>query len=285
VRSWVAVAVGALACSAGAPHELARDAAGAEAAAEVAVEAPPPRRICDGSDGIRFVFRAPVDLQLAPEYEAVVDELGFDFLYVDGHCHYWVMQINDAAAGPLVMPFAVREGDLDAEAEQSVHDWLSYDDVDAMPCDDLTGRTIWETGTPMEIWDGERLHTCANGWIRGYDYLLRYALYKRATEVVTPGVRIEVGKATLAPNLPELTWPLATPPASYAVPPAQSRTPGVSTLITDPADVDALRELRAQRRLVGGLGGLVQIAPDGYVVGIRDDLPFTSPIDGLWHPH
>src|SRR5690349_25095871 len=49
------------------------------------------RRICDGSAGIRLALGFGGGGPPSP-YTSVLSELGYDFLYVDGSCHYWVHQ-------------------------------------------------------------------------------------------------------------------------------------------------------------------------------------------------
>jgi hypothetical protein len=49
------------------------------------------RRICDGSQGIRFMYRVEGDVSREPAVASILYELGSDFLFVDGTCHFFVM--------------------------------------------------------------------------------------------------------------------------------------------------------------------------------------------------
>jgi hypothetical protein len=55
-------------------------------------DAAPTRRICDGSDDIRLAYRVPVQPTRVLAFTAELYDLGADFLYVDGHCHYWLQE-------------------------------------------------------------------------------------------------------------------------------------------------------------------------------------------------
>src|SRR4051812_23194285 len=64
---------------------------GADAAPPDATPVPvdPSRKICDGSDGLRFAYQVGGGFQPGPP-ENLFFEPGSSFLYIDGHCHYWV---------------------------------------------------------------------------------------------------------------------------------------------------------------------------------------------------
>jgi hypothetical protein len=68
--------------SAGTPHP---DEASTSTVSDGAV----PSRICDGSGSIRLAYRSSAPGRVV-DYTAVLSELGYDFLYVDGGCHYWI---------------------------------------------------------------------------------------------------------------------------------------------------------------------------------------------------
>src|SRR4051812_39044772 len=71
--------------------DVAADATGD---ADTAADAAPTRRICDGSDGIRLAYSIPVQPMRVLAFTAELYDVGTSFLYVDGHCHYWVQQAN-----------------------------------------------------------------------------------------------------------------------------------------------------------------------------------------------
>jgi hypothetical protein len=136
------------------------------------------------------------------------------------------------------------------------------------------------------VWDGAKAWTCAAG-PQGVDadWPMRMALYASGTALVG-AVRIVVGQEPV-PNDSIYAWPLTAPESQYELSYADAMTAGKSTLVSAPDDQAALRKLRDQF-LVDSTGkvnffGLMLVQPKGYVLAIRDDLPFSSP-DGLWNP-
>jgi hypothetical protein len=101
-------------------------------------------------------------------------------------------------------------------------------------------------------------------------------------------LRIEVGRESVPDGRTIYPRPLAAPPIDYAVPDLQSTMPGRSTLISDPQDKAALRALReallTELSTSGYFFGVVLVKPKGYVLALRDHLPFTNASDGLWTP-
>jgi hypothetical protein len=275
--------------------QLQQDAGGASqdtgVAAQQAVNTPeagaeastaPPRSICDGSDAIRLAYwvggGGPT-----PAFTSVLYELGYDFLYVDGHCHYWVADPT-ASAGPY------HEGVLTAGQESTLHDLVSYDDFarSGPPCPG--GNGVFDAGTEV-LWDGVVAHSCYAGWKVAASWPMRTELFAAGT-LMTAAMRVEVGQDSTttnqAPSSPTIyPWPLVAPAASYEVPASKQWTPGQSVLIRDPSSTAALRHLRdqaiAEATAAGSSLGLIRVQPMD-VIGIRDDLPFTRRSDGLWSP-
>jgi hypothetical protein len=221
----------------------------------------------------------------------VLFEMGLDFLYVDGHCHYWVQGPPADTANPTVgyyigiyQPY--REGGLTVEQEQSLHDAVGYDDFAA------SGPTCPTTSvsdpTAIELWDGKRVHVCF-GRPAGVDvyWPMRLELFNRGTPM-NGDLRIEVGRESVPDGRTIYPWPLAAPPMDYAVSDLQSTTSGRSTLISDPQDKAALRSLReellTELSTSGYFFGIILVEPKGYVLALRDHLPFANPADGLWAP-
>ena len=93
-----------------------------------------PRRICDGSDDIRLAYSVPVSPTSVFAFTAELYELGTEFLYVDGRCHYWMQE--PLLADRFGAWRAYREGELTAAHEAALHDAVSYDDfaAGAPPC-------------------------------------------------------------------------------------------------------------------------------------------------------
>jgi hypothetical protein len=88
------------------------------------------RRICAGSSSIRFAYAFPAS---SFEYQtSVLYDLGSDFLYVDGACHYWV---DEPSITPDEYKYwrAVREGTLTQDQEAALHAAVGYDDFSKAP--------------------------------------------------------------------------------------------------------------------------------------------------------
>jgi hypothetical protein len=281
----VAFAMGcaARADSSGSP-QLQQDAAGAGADASSA----PSRRICDGSDGIRLAHWVGGGGTQAA-FTAILYELGWEFLYVDGHCHYWVRQPSPPVGpDPLYFDsFPYREGVLTTHQESTLHDLLSYDDFarGAPPCPRANSGTT-DASTEM-LWDGVKAHSCYAGWQVDPSWPMRSELFASGTPV-TGAMRVESGQNSIPDSAPIYPWPLATPVTNYEVPVLKSFASGQSALVADPTETAALRRLRdraiAEATIAGYPDGAIAVQPKGYVVTVRDDLPFTRRSDGLWVP-
>jgi hypothetical protein len=242
----------------------------------------PARRICDGSDEIRFGYWTPVSPRSVRPFTLVLYDLGNEFLYVDGHCHYWVDRPglpNDEYRRWR----SYREGVLTQSQEQSLHDAVSYDDFSKLP---RCGPGALE-GSPTVLWNGVETRMCQalagvpDGWPA------RDELYA-AGHVVSGGVRIVVGIDPVPDDAPLYAWPLSGL-VEYEIPYAMANDWGQSSLISAPADVEALRTLR-DRAIAdataepGRFYGLIYLQAKGYAAVIRDDLPFTDRAHGLWVP-
>lgn len=251
--------------------------------------APPARRICDGSDEIRFAWVLPTDPTRELPFTATLYDLGVDFFYVNGKCHYWTdepLENNDRFQ--VWRPF--REGTMTEEQEKILHDEVGYDDFGSQGPRCSGG--LAQDQTPTKFWDGFAVHVCLGapeippGWPA-----LRAALYEGGTPM-TAGVRIEVGllSAALVPSdSPVYPWPLAKEAAAFATDYSESVSFGKSFLISDSAEAAALRSLRDKAIAdatvsPGFFYNIIYVEPNGTMVAIRDDLPFTRPGDGLWEP-
>jgi hypothetical protein len=215
-------------------------------------------------------------------YTATLYELGASFLYVDGHCHYWV---SKPSYDDVMWWRPFREGVLTPSQESILHDIASYDDF-AHHAPSCKGP-LASDGSPARFWDGISVNVCNGALDAPEDWPGRAALFAAGTDMSGP-VRIEVGKDNPTDNTKIYPWPLAKPPSDYEVDDAHSMSFGQSVLITAPEDVAALRALRAQavadtESKVTFLLVKIYVEPKGYVISIRDDVPFTD-ARGMWSP-
>jgi len=244
------------------------------------------RRICDGSSEIRFAFSYGDDR--SPETTSVLYDLGGDYLYVDGTCHYWV-------DNPSIIPDeyrdwrAPREGILTTEQEVALQAAVGYNDFSQAPaCPSLIGVA---DASVARMWDGERVHLCPGGLDAAPDWPMRTELYSAAYPVQGP-MRIKVSTVPVDDKDLKYEWPLGDPVATYLVDYRDRK----SFRIGDAAEVEALRLLRERviadaTQTPGYFPGFIEILPgddiptpgQGYALAVRDDLPFTDS-DGQWSP-
>jgi hypothetical protein len=239
------------------------------------------RRICDGSAGVRLAIVYGGGGPPLP-YTSVLSELGYDFLYVDGTCHYWAHQpVSVADEYSLWRPY--REGVLTPADEQRLHDVVSYDGAPAGTCVPQTG--VFDAGSTV-LWDGRESRSCADD-VFAASGPLRTELFESATAVTGP-MRIQVGKDSY-PEAPVVyDWPLAVPIGQYVIEYGETR----SFRIEDVTATSALRALRDQAIEASEASsqyfmGVIAVRSPGddesYFMSLRDELPF-SVADGSWVP-
>src|SRR5437868_3421872 len=78
------------------------------------------RRICDGSDTIRLAYKLDGGNGQIEPFTVAIVEVGWQFLYVDGHCHYWVQRpdVGDGDVDPSGQLAPFREGVLTPDQEE-----------------------------------------------------------------------------------------------------------------------------------------------------------------------
>jgi hypothetical protein len=239
------------------------------------------RRICDGSAGIRLAMGYGGGGPPSP-YTWVLSELGYDFIYVDGSCHYWAHQpLSVADEYYLWRPY--REGVLTAAVEQRLHDAVSYDGSPADPC--VPPTAVFDAGSAF-LWDGREFRSCADD-VFDASAPLRAELYDAATAVAGP-MRIQIGKDSY-PEPPVIyDWPLAVPIDQFVIEYGETR----SFRIDDVAAATALRSLRRQaiedsqassRYFLGVIAVRSSDGSGSYFMSLRDELPFVG-ADGSWTP-
>lgn len=239
------------------------------------------RRICDGSPGIRLAMGYNGGGQTFP-YTSVLSELGYDFLYVDGSCHYWAHQpLSVVDEYYLWRPY--REGVLTPADEQRLHDAVSYGRPRTDTC--VPQSAVPDAGAAF-LWRGSGPRSCADD-IFDATGSLRAELYSAATAVTGP-IRIQIGKDSHAEAPVIYDWPLVTPIDQFVIENWESR----SFRIDEVAAATALRSLREQavedneassRYFPGVISIRSKEANETYFMSLRDELPFVGP-DGTWEP-
>lgn len=233
-----------------------------------------PRRICDGSPEIRLAIAYGGGGQILP-FTSVLYELGIDFLYVDGTCHYWAQQpLSIVDEYYAWRPY--REGVLSSAEELQLHDSVGYDDVVTDSC--LSRPVAFDAGGTF-LWDGDEYHACFDR-DESVNGALRTELFDAAAAVTGP-MRVQVGRAFIQPNASVYDWPLDAPIDQYLIDSGETR----SFRVDDAAGVVALRALRTQaiadaEVAPGYFGGVIAIGPrdgaESYVMSMRDELPFVD---------
>jgi hypothetical protein len=248
------------------------------------------RRICDGSSSIRLAFAYQVNVARAFPFTGMLYDLGGDFLYVDGTCRYWIQQTS-ATVDDFVLWRPYREGELTLDQELRLHDAIEYDDIAAGPASSSCKQLGTVDQSAAMLYDGAEVLTCRGSFIVSADWPLRDELYAAATPVTGP-VRIQVGLDAINPNAPVYEWPLDVGIDEYSVAEGETR----SFRIDDDESIAALRDLRIRAvqdwtRAPGFFSGTIPVAAGGsvregglgYVLSLRDDLPFTNS-EGVWVP-
>jgi hypothetical protein len=235
------------------------------------------RRLCDGSDHLRLAFFAGGGGPPSGPPYTLYGEVGSSYLYVDGHCRYWVDDPEDYR-------LSGRTGVLDAALEERLTRELHYQSWPA-----LAGPYACQTPPPPDSgWSGFRDATyevsCASSC--GAPEIaaactaqptLAHELFDRGVPLDGP-VRLYLVASSSAPPDPvtEHTWPLASDPVTLAS--DESVTP-VAVRIDDLADADTLRRLKAEAIPASTYIPYVAIHRDGappFQLWVRDVLPFED---------
>jgi hypothetical protein len=215
-------------------------------------------------------------------FTSVLYELGNDFLYVDGACHYWTSQslpVHDEYHA--WRPY--REGVLTSTQERQLHDAVRYDEFPSQRC--RVEPAVADGGSTF-LWDGREMYSCLD-WSVPAPWPLRTELYDAATAVTGP-MRIQAGRNTIGDRQVVYEWPLDTAIDQYLIEYGAT----ASFRVDDAAAVTALRALR-DRAVIdaaaapGYFSGVIAIGPrergESYVLSVRDELSFVD-ADGAWLP-
>jgi hypothetical protein len=238
--------------------------------------------ICDGSTSIRLAYRLMDGRSGA--FSGVLNELGWDFLYVDGMCRYWVNEPS-TVVDDYRMWRSFRTGTLTGHQEKALRASTSYHNLASEPKCTLTDTVDAST---IQLWDGIRSQLCQGSLGVAPDWPMRNELYNGGVSVAG-AMRVIVGRQSIPADARTYLWDLAKAPETYLVGYDEALLPGRSGLVVDAKDAEALRAVRNNAiddALVapGFFYGVIPIAQTEFVMVMRDHLPFCRPVDGLWDP-
>ncbi|RYE92568.1 MAG: hypothetical protein EOO75_06400 [Myxococcales bacterium] len=222
-------------------------------------------------------------------------EPGLRSFYVDGHCQFWATSPMSDGYYPWQ---PIRTGTLTAAQAQQLAADAGYDQWPA-------GRGDYTDGTQFDapftyLFDRDGKTSCAvacrpdaPAFVASMMTTMRdwhTTLYAQGTPVTTPMRARSVELLLNDPPYTVLPWPLATQVEAIEYDPSVSEYLGDAPLITDPADLVKLRQLRsdvlalplvppgpaprfAVRQVLDGEGNLAKMR---YRVFFRDTLPFEN---------
>jgi len=250
--------------------------------------------ICDGSSTIRLALFYTDDPLGFPEWEASRNDLGSRFLFVDGHCQFW-MDVDPPQEPACASIADYRTGTLEQETAQTLSKVLFYDDPEQLKINCEGGI---KDASAFHMWNGKGEFVCLNGFkeptgIQGIrDKLLEQSVPVEAS------IRIGVAKNVITSSHPkgDVSWTLERAVENFLIPEEKKHDYGGLTLVSDPGEIAKLRSLRDQWcDLLRPYGYPINpmIVVDrfensgdvrGTLVVYRQDLPFTDPATGLWSP-
>ena len=231
---------------------------------------------CDATDRVVFAWSTTVPFEMGVAGSAVEYELGSPFVYVDGHCRYWV---NDCT-GALWGGGPIRSAALEGSARQDLDTWMAGAGEALRKCN---GSTEVHDQTPALIFNGDVARVCYLSGSAAQIAVDFQAIVERLCsegEDLTGAVRLTATPALAPPGTPEAIWPLQEPITDFVLADDQMFSPGVSHKVTDPSDCSKLRALRTeyvQQVEDAGVPSQECIGiQGGYCVFMRDSVPFEN---------
>ncbi len=135
--------------------------------------------LCDGSNGLRLAYRVQAPIGRITPGEQVMAENGYDFLYLDGTCRYWVFPRKDYESSDDIWEDVVT-GTLSAQQEQDLktdlhvgewHQWNKQTFVQRGTFD-MSTETFWIPTAAFQC-EGDcgskrrrRIESNVRSWIR-----------------------------------------------------------------------------------------------------------------------
>jgi hypothetical protein len=199
-----------------------------------------PLEMCDGSPGLRFTFRIEGG-RLPEDGYLFMGELGSEYLFVAGDCHYWAWA-HPRELTPHSRWYSTQEGQLTPDDAKALASDVRYSDWANLSQSACSAGFDAET---FVLHDRTRAVECtgpagSSAFTAAWDWSLR--LYNAGTPVAGPmRILAMVDTRAALPDMVPAAWPLAEPIGGFVV--THQQMP-LSFLITDPADTQALRQTR-----------------------------------------
>jgi hypothetical protein len=270
--------------------------------AETSADAPPsePVVLCDGSAGLRLAARVGITGTMVDAGRMFIYELGYEYLFVTGECHYWVNAIENVGHRAW---YPTKEGVLSADDALALASDLRYSDWNAL------GGRVYEDSTVIDgvltfLHDQTRKVVCYGNCIStdyqgdvllkaeevqaaifaAWDWMTR--LYAAGSPVGGPMRALALPRNPPMIGLATVPWPLKEPIDGFlAQPDANPDVAPQSFPVTDADDTAALRRLRQARiddSFGGTLGGEDEIGIEQqgtagpWLLYMRDTVPLED---------
>ncbi|HUM11865.1 MAG TPA: hypothetical protein VLT82_13020 [Myxococcaceae bacterium] len=238
-------------------------------------------RVCDGSQQIRLAVLTAGGGPPEPGSQ-VINENGFDFLYVRGDCQAWVK--------PYGWWEAVRRVALSEQSSKQLFDGLALGSWHALSGEYSGGA--FDAAALVLVTNSSKI-VCGGGCFGslvpsailqiGDSASAQIVALTDAGTAIDGGVRFAAVRNSPGayPFLVHLEWPLDTPTLADVARPEPEQVEGSGVPVTDPAAAAALRALLRQALAGAGQNFLYHVpvrddAGTTYRVFLRDMLPFES---------
>jgi hypothetical protein len=260
-------------------------------------------RICDGSDQIRLAFITGGGPGATPA-NTLLYSLGVRWLFVDGHCTYWMQSVTEQSTYDKFQNFrGYLTGVLTPTQESALFENVGYGIVGTTAGDDTVDNAGVSPNGPLQsgcrgpqafdasvgsLWNGREMQHCSP-FLEPAGWLLRAELMAGA-HPMSGAVRIHIGALNgyaYPPEMPRYEWPLNSPAERFFAEGDSER----SFVISDPSDAAALRALR--ERVLGTSSDFPEFLRlrdsrsaqncETCLLTFRDELPFTD-ASGNWSP-
>lgn len=252
----------------------------------------PEQPICDGSDQLRLRFFYEPALSREPPGNAVLLELGYSSIGIDGHCRYWIN--GGWANGKVDEHLPWKTGELPASLAAELDAAINLSTLDTLECDGFTTYSHKNYYTIRSQYSRRRCEV-------GLDDTKFYEVYRildsRALQLYDAAVPVDGAIRMLATSsgwpFDTYEWPVELDPF-LRVDSSSELLPGHSQLVTDPEAARLLRQLRnrfiadatapeASHNTSDGIPLSVGTSGSKFNIElfVRDALPYEL-ANGLW---
>ena len=229
-----------------------------------------PYKVCDGSDQIRFGFHSGGGF--VDSSYVFLFPYGGEFLYIDGHCDFWLAAYTDAAG-------SIIHGHLDEAAAAEVEQQLRLDKLSTGVFVDKVGCADGPTST---IATAEFFGSCFCGCDPGTPAALQHsvgALSNTLTQVrayaVAPSSEIEVIAVITNAAFTRkdaANWPFSWPVTDVLSDTLSDNGKPLKSRVLAGADAETVRRLRREQVTAYDKTLLVQSGDSTYELYARDRL-------------